>query len=93
MKRAFILRLTQEAQPVGGKLEGRVEEVDSGKSQRFASVEEFLSFLHSCLGDHSTPEDEDPDVKQVRGPPETRWRLERRSPVESPFLGWPKIFN
>jgi hypothetical protein len=28
-----------------------VEEVDSGKSQRFASVEEFLSFLQRCLGD------------------------------------------
>jgi hypothetical protein len=51
MKRAFVLRLTQEAQPVGGKFEGRVEEVDSGKSQRFASVKEFLSFLQSCLGD------------------------------------------
>ena len=52
MKRAFVLRLTQEAQPVGGKFEGRVEEVDSGKSQRFASVEEFLFFLQSYLGDH-----------------------------------------
>jgi hypothetical protein len=77
MKRAFVLRLTQEAQPVGGKFEGRLEEVDSGKSQRFASVEEFLSFLQRCLGDHSTPEDEDPDVSQVRGPHETRRRLER----------------
>jgi len=38
--------------PVGGKFEGCVEEVDSGKSQRFASVEEFLSFLQRCLGDH-----------------------------------------
>lgn len=63
MKRAFVLRLTREAQPVGGKFEGRVEEVDSGKSQKFASVEEFLSFLHSCLGDHSAPKGEDPDVK------------------------------
>src|SRR6202041_177850 len=52
MKRAFVLRLTQEAQPVGGKFEGCVEEVDSGKSQRFASLEEFLSFLQRCLGDH-----------------------------------------
>ena len=52
MKRAFVLRLTQEAQPVGGKFEGCVEEVDSGKSQRFASVEEFLAFLQRCLGDH-----------------------------------------
>jgi hypothetical protein len=33
----------------GGKFEGCVEEVDFGKSQRFASVEEFLSFLQRCL--------------------------------------------
>jgi hypothetical protein len=52
MKRAFVLRLTQEARPVGGKFEGCVEEVDSGKSQRFGSVKEFLSFLQRCLGDH-----------------------------------------
>ena len=63
MKRAFVLRLTQEAQPAGGKFEGRVEEVDSGKSQRFASVDEFLSFLQRCLGDQSTPKGEDPDMK------------------------------
>jgi hypothetical protein len=47
MKRTFVLRLTQEAQPVGGKFEGRGEEVRLG--QRFASVEEFLSFLQRCL--------------------------------------------
>jgi hypothetical protein len=63
MKRAFVLRLTQEAQPVGGTFEGRVEEVDSGKSQRFASVEEFLSFLHRCLDDRGASQGEDPDVK------------------------------
>jgi hypothetical protein len=60
MKRAFVLRLTPEAQPDGGSFEGRVEEVDSGKSQRFASVEEFLKFLQRCLSDHQTPEDQIP---------------------------------
>jgi hypothetical protein len=52
MKRAFVLRLTQKAQPVDGKFEGCVEEVESGKSQRFACVEEFPSFLQRCLGYH-----------------------------------------
>lgn len=56
MKRAFVLRLTPEAQPVSGKFEGRVEEVDSGKSQRFASMEEFLKFLQKCLDGNHTPE-------------------------------------
>jgi hypothetical protein len=54
MKRAFVLRLTPEAQPVSGKFEGRVEEVDSGKSQRFASMEEFLKFLQESLEKNET---------------------------------------
>jgi hypothetical protein len=51
MKRAFVLRLTPAARPAGGKFEGRVEEVDSGKSTRFVSVEEFLHFLERCIND------------------------------------------
>jgi len=49
MKRAFVVRLTPEAEPVGGKFEGRVEEVDSGRTLRFRSTEEFLDFLQKCL--------------------------------------------
>ena len=52
MKRAFVLRLTPEAQPVSGKFEGRVEEVDSGKTRRFVTVEEFLEFLQKCLNEN-----------------------------------------
>jgi len=52
MKRAFVLRLTPEAEPVAGKFEGRVEEVDSGKSRRFVTVEEFLEFLQKCLNEN-----------------------------------------
>jgi hypothetical protein len=49
MKRAFVVRLSPEAEPVAGKFEGRVEEVDSGRTLRFHSVEEFLEFLQQCL--------------------------------------------
>ena len=49
MKRAFVLRLSPEAEPDAGKFEGRVEEVDSGKTRRFVTVEEFLEFLQQCL--------------------------------------------
>jgi len=49
MKRAFVVRLSPEAEPVAGKFEGRVEEVDSGRTLRFRSVEEFLEFLQQCL--------------------------------------------
>jgi len=49
MKRAFVVRLTPEAEPASGKFEVRVEEVDSGRTLRFRSIEEFLRFLQQCL--------------------------------------------
>jgi hypothetical protein len=52
VKRTFVLRLSPEAYPVSGKFEGRVEEVDSGRSLKFRSIEEFLDFLQKCLDDH-----------------------------------------
>ena len=52
MKRAFVLRLTPEAVPDAGKFEGRVEEVDTGKTLRFVTVEEFLKFLQKCLNEN-----------------------------------------
>ena len=57
MKRAFVLRLGPESRPSGDKFEGRVEEVDSGKSRKFGSVEEFLEFLQRCLDEQQTPDD------------------------------------
>jgi hypothetical protein len=57
MKRAFVLRLTPEARPVDGTFLGRVEEVDSGRSAKFATIEEFLNFLQQCL-DHQQTADE-----------------------------------
>jgi len=56
MKRAFVLRLSPEAEPVAGKFEGRVEEVDSGRTLRFRSVEEFLEFLQQCLNNQPLTE-------------------------------------
>jgi hypothetical protein len=57
MKRAFVLRLTPEARPVDGTFQGRVEEVDSGRSAKFGAIEEFLNFLQQCL-DHQRTADE-----------------------------------
>jgi hypothetical protein len=54
MKRAFVLRLTPEARPVNGMFQGRVEEVDSGRNVKFASIEEFLNFLQQCLDQQQT---------------------------------------
>jgi hypothetical protein len=57
MKRAFVLRLTPEARPVGGTFQGRVEEVDSGRTKKFGTIEEFLNFLQQCLDHQQTPEE------------------------------------
>jgi hypothetical protein len=54
MKRAFVLRLTPEARPVGGTFQGRVEEVDSGRNVKFVAIEEFLNFLQQCLDQQQT---------------------------------------
>ena len=57
MKRAFVLRLTPQARPVGGTFQGRVEEVDSGRNVKFGTIEEFLNFLQQSL-DHPQSADE-----------------------------------
>ena len=49
MKRAFVIRLTLEAEPANGKFEGRVEEVDTGRTAKFLEVDDFLAFLQKCL--------------------------------------------
>jgi hypothetical protein len=55
MKRAFVLRLNPEASPSNGKMVGRIEEVDTGRTVKFSSIEEFLAFLQQCLDDDATP--------------------------------------
>jgi hypothetical protein len=57
MKRAFVLRLTPEARPAEGTFQGRVEEVDSGQNIKFATIEEFLSFLQQCLDRQQTADE------------------------------------
>jgi hypothetical protein len=52
MKRAFVLRLSEEADPSRGHVSGKIEEVDSGKSSTFFSIEEFLRFVQLCLEDN-----------------------------------------
>jgi hypothetical protein len=49
MKRAFVLRLSPEANPAEGKFLGHVEEVDTGRELRFRSLEEFLAFVQDCI--------------------------------------------
>ena len=45
MHRAFVVRLGPNTEPSLGRLEGLVEEVDTGEELRFHSREELLGFL------------------------------------------------
>ena len=45
MRCAFVVRLGAETMPSEGRLEGWVEEVDTGKELRFRSKDELLNFL------------------------------------------------
>ena len=49
MRGAFVIRLALEAQLTKHRLEGWVEEVDSGKELRFRSADELLQFLTQCI--------------------------------------------
>ena len=47
--RVFVIQLSPEAEPVHGSLVGRVEHVESGRSERFASIEAMNEFLTRVL--------------------------------------------
>ena len=60
MRRAFVLRISPECDVDAGKLEGWVEDVDSGRELKFKSVPELLSFISQSLKDRSSsPEEEE----------------------------------
>jgi hypothetical protein len=51
---AFVLRISPGSDFENGKVEGRVEEVDTGLEGKFRSVQELIAFLSKCLA-HSKP--------------------------------------
>jgi hypothetical protein len=50
-ERVFVIQLSSHADPGDGRLVGRVEHVQSGRSTRFASSEEMIGFFVSVLRD------------------------------------------
>ena len=68
MRGAFIVRLAPETEPTQGRVEGWVEEVDSGVEVKFRSGEELLTFLSQrveaifptrvCTAQSNTPEND-----------------------------------
>ena len=53
MKRAFVIRLSSDSNPLESKFQGHVEEVDTGRELKFRSLDEFLAFLQKCVADGS----------------------------------------
>lgn len=49
MKRTFVLRLSSESDPNRGDFAGRVEHVATNREERFATIDELLAFIASCL--------------------------------------------
>jgi len=45
MRRAFVLRIAPDFDFDNGKVEGWVEEVDTGRELKFRSVSDLLTFL------------------------------------------------
>ncbi len=49
MRRAFVLRIAPDFDVDLGKVEGWVEEVDTGRELKFRSAPELLTFLSKCV--------------------------------------------
>lgn len=45
MPRDFVIQLRPDADVRAGRFEGRIEHIDSGRSERFRAVEELLAFV------------------------------------------------
>ena len=49
MSRAFVVQFTRDTIPADHRFSGRVEHIESGRSKRFASLDELLAFLAGLL--------------------------------------------
>jgi hypothetical protein len=49
MRHAFVLRIAPDFDFDNNKVEGRVEEVDTGRELRFRSAPDLLTFLSKCV--------------------------------------------
>lgn len=55
-RKTFVLWVSQESagggDPNATGLEGRLEDVDTGRERRFRSAQQLIAFLEECLGSH-----------------------------------------
>jgi hypothetical protein len=47
--RSFVVQFAADTLPADNRYRGRVEHIDSGRSHRFASLDELISFLNELL--------------------------------------------
>jgi len=56
MRRAFVVQLRQKANSEVVEFAGRVEHVDSGRADHFASVDELVTFMERTIAEVDTEE-------------------------------------
>ena len=49
VSQSFVVQFAADTLPASNRYRGRVEHIDSGRSQRFASLDELLSFVNELL--------------------------------------------
>ena len=47
--RAFVLQFSSDTLPSANRFAGRIEHMESGRCRRFATVDELMAFVSSCL--------------------------------------------
>lgn len=47
--RAFVVQLSGDTQPRRGRVRGRAEHIESGRSQQFGTLEELMAFVGEVL--------------------------------------------
>jgi hypothetical protein len=63
-RRAFLLQYSGDADPGRGRHCGRVEHVESGRSQRFGCQRDLEKFVAAVLSDESGESNGTPDGKE-----------------------------
>ena len=49
VSQSFVVQFAADTLPASKRYRGRIEHIDSGRSQRFASVDELMSFVNELL--------------------------------------------
>jgi hypothetical protein len=58
LSRSFVVQFTRDTLPAGRRFRGRVEHLGSGRSRRFASIDDLVEFVAETL-DAITDESEE----------------------------------